>query len=231
MGAPRDIFNQLLAQFNAASMPAEYTVNGETRTGALTGSLFETAVISMLYDESRGWPILASSLRAAVANDAGPMLQLADNYLGRSPDGTYTSGVEANAVISCVDRPQPTRRSAASELADILRFQSELPPWGGSWAVSGCVGMPKPAKGDQLGDVTVKGAPPIVVVGTTGDPATPYAGAGAMVSRIAGSGLLTFESTEHTAYGTARSTCIDDAVDAYLVDLVMPPAGTRCSAG
>ena len=91
--------------------------------------------------------------------------------------------------------------------------------------------MPKPAKGDKLGDVTVKGAPPILVVGTTGDPATPYAGANAMVSRIAGSGLLTFESTEHTAYGTARSTCIDDAVDAYLVDLVMPPAGTRCSAG
>ena len=91
--------------------------------------------------------------------------------------------------------------------------------------------MPLPAKGDKLGDVTVKGAPPILVVGTTGDPATPYAGASAMVARIAGSGLLTFESTEHTAYGTDRSTCIDDAVDAYVVDLVMPPAGTRCSAG
>ena len=74
-------------------------------------------------------------------------------------------------------------------------------------------------------------AAPILVVGTTGDPATPYVGAGALVSRIEGSGLLTFESTEHTAYGTGRSGCIDDAVDAYLVDLAMPPPGTRCAPG
>ena len=113
----------------------------------------------------------------------------------------------------------------------MARFQSELPPWGGGWAVSGCAGMPKPARGDKLGDVRVTGSAPILVVGTTGDPATPYAGAGAMVSRIAGAGLLTFESTEHTAYGSGRSTCIDDAVDAYLLDHVMPAAGTRCPPG
>ena len=230
-GAPRDVFNELLTRTNAAPMATEYTVNGTTRSGSLTGSLFETAVISMLYDESRGWPILARSLRAAADDDAAPMLQLADNYLGRSPDGTYTSALEANSVISCVDRPEPRPRAAATELADIQRFQAALPPWGGGWALSGCAGMPKPAKGDKLGEVTVKGAPPILVIGTTGDPATPYAGAGTMVARIAGSGLLTFESTEHTAYGTARSTCIDDAVNVYFVDGVMPPPGTRCSAG
>jgi hypothetical protein len=91
--------------------------------------------------------------------------------------------------------------------------------------------MPKAARGDGLGDVRVTGAAPILVVGTTGDPATPYGGAGAMVSRIAGSSLLTYESTEHTAYGTGRSTCIDAAVDAYLLDGVIPAAGTRCSPG
>ena len=68
-----------------------------------------------------------------------------------------------------------------------MRFQAELPPWGGGWALSGCTGMPKPAKGDKLGVVSVTGAPPILVVGTTGDPATPYAGAIAMVAHIAGS--------------------------------------------
>ena len=134
-------------------------------------------------------------------------------------------------MIGCVDRPEPKAPRFSTELADIIRFQAELPPWGGGWAYSGCVGMPKPAKGDKLGDVSVTGAPPILVVGTTGDPATPYAGAGTMVARIAGSGLLTFDSTEHTAYGTARSTCIDDAVNAYLVDGVMPTPGTHCSAG
>lgn len=230
-GAPRDVFAQLLDRVNAGAIPAEYTANGVTRSGVLTASLFETAVIGMLYDESRGWPTLGRALRAGARDDAGPLLQLADDYLGRHTDGTWAPDLETNAVISCVDRPDPKPRSAARELADVARFQSELPPWGGGWAVSGCAGMPKPARGDKLGDVRVTGSAPILVVGTTGDPATPYAGAFTMVSRIAGSGLLTFESTEHTGYGTGRSTCIDDAVDAYLIDGVMPAAGTRCSAG
>ena len=58
--------------------------------------------------------------------------------------------------------------------------------------------MPLPAKGDKLGDVQVKGAPPILVVATTGDPATPYAVAQTFLERIPGSSLLTFDSTEHT---------------------------------
>ena len=85
--------------------------------------------------------------------------------------------------------------------------------------------MPKPAKGDTLGAVTVTGAPPILVIGTTGDPATPYAGAEAMVTRIAGSQLLTFDSTEHTAFGRGISACIDDTVGAYLTVGVMPAPG------
>jgi pimeloyl-ACP methyl ester carboxylesterase len=230
-GAPREVFQRLLDRVNAGPIDAQYTANDETRSGALTSSGFETAVISMLYDRARGWPLLGRALRAAADDDAGPLLSFADGYVGRRPDGTWASVVEANAVIGCVDRPDPKPRAAVRELADVVRFQSELPPWGGSWAVATCTGMPKAARGDGLGNVRVTGAAPILVVGTTGDPATPYGGAGAMVARIAGSGLLTYESTEHTAYGTGRSTCIDDAVDAYLVDRVMPAAGTRCSPG
>ena len=89
--------------------------------------------------------------------------------------------------------------------------------------------MPKPAKGDKLGDVQVRGTAPILVIGTTGDPATPYVGAEALAARIQGSDLLTFESTEHTAFGRGISTCIDDAVVAYLVDGALPPPGTRCA--
>ncbi len=76
---------------------------------------------------------------------------------------------------------------------------------------------------------TVRAAPPVLVIGTTGDPAAPYAGAQSMVARIAGSQLLTFDSTEHTAYGRAISTCIDDAVDTYLVSGAMPPVGAHCA--
>ena len=231
VGDPRELFQQLLDRANAGPIPTQYTANGQTRTGALTGTLFETAVISTLYDESRGWPLLGRALQSGAQGDAGLLLALADSYMGRNVDGTWTSVLQANAVIDCVDRPDPKPRSAARELADVARFQSELPPWGGAWAVSSCAGMPKPAKGDKLGDVHVTGTPPVLVVGTTGDPATPYSGAYAVVSRIAGSGLLTFESTEHTAYASGRSPCIDDAVDAYLVDGVMPAPGTSCLRG
>jgi pimeloyl-ACP methyl ester carboxylesterase len=89
--------------------------------------------------------------------------------------------------------------------------------------------MPKPARGDKLGDVRVTGAPPVLVVGNTGDPATPYAGVEAVAARIQGSRLLTFDSVEHTAFGTGRNSCIDDAVDAYLVDGALPPPGTHCA--
>ncbi len=231
-GAPREVFDALLARVHAGPVPGSYTTaSGETSDGGLTASLFATAVLSMLYDQSRGWPTLGRALRTLAVDDSGPLLALADSYLHRAPDRTWDSLVEANAVISCVDRPEPKPRPAARELADVAQFQSQLPPWGGSWAVSTCAGMPKPARGDKLGDVRVAGAPPIVVIGTTGDPATPYAGAPAMVARIAGSTLLTFDSTEHTAYGTQRSSCIDDLIDAYFVDGTPPPPGTTCSAG
>jgi pimeloyl-ACP methyl ester carboxylesterase len=230
-GSPRDLLQQLIGRVNEAPLPATYTANGVTREGTLTPTLLESAVLSMLYDRSRGWPILADSLAQAVQGGSGAaLLQLADQYLRRSPDGTWQPLVEANAVISCVDRPAKKKvPSEAAELADVATFQAQLPPWGGAWATTVCVGMPKPAKGDVLGDVTVRAAPPVLVIGTTGDPAAPYAGAQSMVARIAGSQLLTFDSTEHTAYGRAISTCIDDAVDTYLVSGAMPPVGAHCA--
>ena len=231
-GNPGDVLNQLIARTATDPIPADYVVDGQTRHGTLDGSMLQTGVISLLYDQARGWPLLADALRSAAQDNwGGPLLAYADSYLGRDPNGTYPSSmVEANSVINCVDRPaakqQPTN---AQILADVERFQQQLPPWGGSWAAPSCVGMPEPAKGDRLGDLTVKGAPPILVIGTTGDPATPYAGAEATVKRITGSTLLTYDATEHTGYGSGRSNCVDDAADRYLVDGVLPATGTHCS--
>ena len=70
------------------------------------------------------------------------------------------------------------------------------------------------------------GAAPALVIGTTDDPATPYAGAQDAAARWPGSRLLTFVSTEHTSY--LKSACIDAAVDAYLLRGRLPAAGTRC---
>ncbi len=200
-GAPRDVLNQLIARVNEQPMPASYVSNdGTTREGTLTGGLLENAVLSLLYDRSRGWPLLADALSQAVNTGSAPqLLGYADQFVGRAPDGHYDPLIEANSVIVCVDRPTKTAPTSAAELADVATFQSQLPPWGGSFATASCVGMPKPAKGDKLGDVHVRGTPPILLIGTTGDPATPYVGAQALTARIQGSDLLTFESTEHTA--------------------------------
>jgi pimeloyl-ACP methyl ester carboxylesterase len=229
-GAPRDVFQQLLARVDQAPLPATYTVDGVTRQGQLNSGALESAVIAMLYDRARGWPYLSDALAEAVQTNAAPtLLSIADQYVGRAPDGHWDPLVEANAVITCVDRPTRKAPTTAAELADVATFQAQLPPWGGAWATTPCVGMPKPAKGDRLGDVRVRGSAPILVIGTTGDPATPYPGAEVMVSRIAGSTLLTFDSTEHTAFGRGISTCVDDAVSTYLVAGTLPAPGARCA--
>ena len=101
----------------------------------------------------------------------------------------------------------------------------------GSWAARplGCdPRLPRPPVTEQLGDVRADAAAPILVVGTTRDPATPFAGAQDLVTRLTGSRLLTFDSTEHTAY--TKNRCIDRAVDAYLLRGTLPPEGTACKA-
>jgi pimeloyl-ACP methyl ester carboxylesterase len=229
-GAPRDVLNQLIARVDENPLPASYISDGVTRDGTLTSGLLESAVLSLLYDRSRGWPLLGDALSEAVTTGAAPsLLAYSDRYLGRAPNGSWDPLVEANSVISCVDRPAKDTPTEAAELADVADFQTRLPPWGGSFATAPCVGMPKPAKGDKLGDVQVRKTPPIVVIGTTGDPATPYVGAQGMAARIQGSDLLTFDSTEHTAFGRGISSCVDDAVVAYFVDGTLPPPGTHCN--
>ena len=75
--------------------------------------------------------------------------------------------------------------------------------------------------------VTAPGAPPVVVVGTTGDPATPYAWAERLTADLGTARLLTMEGDGHAAYG-GKSACIDSSTQAYLVDGVLPAAGTVC---
>ena len=131
-GSPRDVLQQLIGRVNEAPLPATYTANGVTREGTLTPTLLESAVLSMLYDRSRGWPILADSLAQAVQGGSGAaLLQLADQYLGRRPDGTWQPLVEANAVISCVDRPAKKKvPSEAAELADVATLPGPAPAVG-----------------------------------------------------------------------------------------------------
>ncbi len=191
---------------------------------------FYTALISALYDKQYGWPALAEALDSAQHGDGSFLLDLADSYNGRHDDGTYDNIDEVIGVILCDDR-----RDAVPSLADFVaeyhRDVAEYPFLGGYVGSTplGCdPRLPRPAPGEEVGDVHVSGTPPILIVGTTGDPATPYAGAEDLAARVAGSRLLTFDSTEHTAY--TKSRCIDAAVDAYLLAGKVPAAGRRCRA-
>ena len=89
-----------------------------------------------------------------------------------------------------------------------------------------CSGWPAPAQGDPA-PVTAEGSQPVLVVGTTRDPATPYEWAQALADELDAGHLLTYVGDGHTAYRRG-SECIDDAVDAYLLDGKTPAAGTRC---
>ncbi|HEX4821467.1 MAG TPA: alpha/beta hydrolase, partial [Acidimicrobiales bacterium] len=75
--------------------------------------------------------------------------------------------------------------------------------------------------------VTAPDAPAILVVGTTGDAATPYEQAVDVAKTLAHGRLITYQGNQHAAYGA--STCVADAEAAYFVDLQLPPEGTICS--
>jgi pimeloyl-ACP methyl ester carboxylesterase len=192
-------------------------------------STFYLALITALYDKKEGWPALAAGLAAAEQND-GTILQLiADTYTGRDAKGHYDNIQEAIGPIRCADRDD-VKESFDSYRTTFEQYAAEFPFLGRLVAGSpiGCdPRLPAVAPGEQVGDVRVTDAPPILIVGTTNDPATPYAGAVDLQQRISRSRLLTFDSTEHGSYAKGIP-CIDRNVDRYLLTLKLPPTGTRC---
>ena len=149
---------------------------------------------------------------------------LADSYADRGPGGRYTSNAnEATYAVNCLDRPQEADvakvRAAAAEVAEVAPF---LGPYI-VWSTLPCSTWPAPAQGDPA-PVDAKGSKPILVVGTTRDPATPYEWAQALADQLDAGHLLTREGDGHSAYREGNA-CIDSAVDAYLLDGTIPPDG------
>jgi pimeloyl-ACP methyl ester carboxylesterase len=227
-GDPQGALHALQAKFEQGLTLPTTTAAGKRTSRRAGVATFYTALIASLYDKQYGWPNLADGLRLAQQGDGSLLQIIADDYNGRHDDGTYDNTNEVIGVILCDDRPDPVP-PFADYVAEYHRDVAAY-PYLGSYVGSTVLGcdprLPRPPASETLGDVRVSGAAPILVVGTTKDPATPYAGAGDLVTRIAGSRLLTFESTEHTAY--TKSRCIDDAVDAYLIRGKLPATGTRC---
>ncbi|HEY3672898.1 MAG TPA: alpha/beta hydrolase [Acidimicrobiia bacterium] len=230
-GDPTSALANLQRRFERGlELPTVDVSTGATSKRKTGVAAFYTALISALYDRQYGWPELADALDRARGGDGSYLLALADLYNGRRDDGSYDNIDQVIGVILCDDRDDPME-SFDDYRAEYDREVAQYPLLGayvGS-SVLGCdPRLPRPPATEQVGDVHVTGSAPILVVGTTRDPATPFAGAQDLVTRLAGSRLLTFDSTEHTAY--SKNACIDRAVNAYLLRGTLPPAGTVCTA-
>ncbi|WP_246280682.1 alpha/beta hydrolase [Cellulomonas humilata] len=193
----------------------------------LTSSLAFYGIALPLYSQSF-WPYLSQALTAAIKQgDGSLLLQLADQYSDREPDGTYSANsIVAFGAINCLDSREPA--DIPTMRAEAAQIEAAAPTVGSFFAYGAtlCAQWPVPPA-EGLDSYTAEGAAPILVVGTTNDPATPYPWAEQLAQLLSSGVLLTFEGEGHTAYGSSNE-CIADAVDAYLLAGTVPAEGTRC---
>ncbi|MER5783632.1 alpha/beta hydrolase [Streptomyces mobaraensis] len=213
----------LLKRLDAHPLPTAQKGRPLTQDQAVNG------IAAALYSEDT-WKYLTAALREAGTKGTGTTLQLlSDSLAGRSPDGHYSNLQAANRAISCADAEQ---RYTADDIASRLpAFRAASPVFGESaaWALLQCTDWP--VKGTwKTPDVRADGSAPIVVIGNTGDPATPYEGARTMTERL-GKGVgvgVTYRGEGHGAYNSGNA-CMTRLVDAYLLDGKVPKEGTTCS--
>ena len=183
-----------------------------------------------LYDRET-WSILTQALGAAFKNDGSMLLALSDAYFQRQQDGSYSGNIgEANPVINCLDQSDRPTIEDAEGLVDEFTEASRVFGPAMAWGVVSCTDLGLEAINPQV-DIDAAGAPPILVIGTTGDPATPYENAGKLADQLGEDVgvLLTREGEGHTAYSSGNG-CITDAVDAFLADGEVPEDGLTCEA-
>lgn len=192
----------------------------------LTRSLAMTGVLVTLYSQST-WQLLDRALTSLDNGDGSTMLFLADAYNQRKADGSYDNLFNgAYQATYCLDFAVPTDTAAYDKLGPAF---AEAAPFFGPWSQYSnlqCAVWPaKPKHSNE--PLAVSGAPPILLVGGTNDPATPYSEAQSVNKQIQGSVLLTRAGNGHTSYDA--SPCSHEIEDAYLINLTVPPAGTVCS--
>ncbi|WP_084701079.1 alpha/beta hydrolase [Streptacidiphilus anmyonensis] len=222
-----DQANQKLDAF-FKSLDANPLPTGDPRK--LNEALGMTGVISAMYDPSE-WPDLRLALADAMNNGNGKeLLALSDQYYERNPSGHYQNLMYANAAVNCLDLPAAAT-SPAQVQQQLPAYEKSSPQFGASLAWGGltCAYWPVKATGAPH-VIPAKGAAPILVVGTTRDPATPYAWAQGLAQQLDTGTLLTFDGDGHTAYARdpGGSACIDSAVNDYLLQGKVPAKGTVC---
>lgn len=188
----------------------------------LTESLAVYGIAMGLYDQEFGWPALRKALKELFNDEGKFLLDMADAYTGRDSDGTYQSNeADALAVISCNDFPQSK--------VDAEMVKAAAPLFGKYVAYGDmtCEYLPH-GKFVMVKDAIELNSP-ILVIGTTNDPATPYRWAVKLSEILTNSRLITLESDGHTGYNRG-SECIDQTVEKYLISGDIPAENLLCSA-
>lgn len=184
------------------------------------------AVTGAMYSP-RIWPRLTAAVTSALDGDGSGLIRLADGYLGRQGE-SYDNSFAMNPAVNCIDYAYS--RDVAHYEALRPGLVARAPRFGASFAPGGltCALWPVPAQPLRLENAG-RGAPPVLMIGTTNDPATPYEWALAMRLELASAVLLTHEGDGHTVYGSGNR-CIEAAVNAYLITLEPPVDGALCNA-
>ncbi|HUC05905.1 MAG TPA: alpha/beta hydrolase [Acidimicrobiales bacterium] len=185
------------------------------------GELFD-ALLDGLYATTE-WPELGDALAADADGNGSPVVAMSNHY---NQDGS-TNGSDVAVAVDCADHPAMKNLSAYSYLAALYKAVAPIfgPPL--AWGEAACAVWPSPPTRTP-GPVAAPGAPPILVVGTTNDPATPYAWAVSVAHELQKGVLLTRDGNDHVSY--FYSACVRSYVQSYFVSLTPPPSGTVCTS-
>jgi pimeloyl-ACP methyl ester carboxylesterase len=216
-GDAEGAFDKLMASIDATPLPALKGRPDLTLGAALSG------VSEAMYSDT-DWPTLAKALHDAQGGDGSGLMELYDQYFQRQSDGSYDNSLEAFNVISCMDSAdRPTVDEEDATAAQVHEVAPRLSP--GTVGSYFCTFYP--TSDDPRVKITGAGAGPILVVGTTGDPATPLDSTRNMAKALEQGVLIVVDANQHTGYGV--NDCVDNAVDDYLVDPTKLPAnGLEC---
>ena len=221
-GCPRDAaatLRQVRADLRKHSLPTDDADRD------LTSGTFQLGVGQALY-VTAFWPTLAQGLTDAAAGDGTTLLDLSDQYLGRNADGSYDNQTDAYFAVSCLDWDWPDNPGAFIQAG---RDVAKTSPYLAEGIVTDyirCAWWPTPPQ--PLTPPVAEGSPLVVVVSTTGDPATPHQNGVDLAADLPDARLITKVGDDHVAYGRG-DRCVDDPVAAYLISLRPPAEGLRCS--
>jgi pimeloyl-ACP methyl ester carboxylesterase len=219
---PHRAFDELVARASVAPL-----TRFDDPTRSVDGDDILSSTVLTLYAKER-WPLLARALSEAATGEATLFGFLTDAFYGRLADGSYDPSSDRYFTLGAAEQSYDADVDTFIDGGHLSWSMFDHAWWNAGYVELPLGLFPIEARGVFRGPFHVPAsAQPILVVGTTFDPATPYRSAELLVEQLENAQLLTMNGDGHCAYG-GRSTCIDAAIDRYLEEGTLPPAGSEC---